>query len=171
MRIITDFPQFFTATNLEWKQLLRQDKYKDIIIESLRFLVAKNRIRVYAFVVMSNHIHLIWQMQAGIKPESTQRDFLKHTAQRIKYDLETNHPEMLQQFLVDAKDRKYQFWERNALSIELRTVKVFHQKLNYIHLNPVRAGICKVPEQYKYSTAKFYETGLDEWGFVSHYND
>lgn len=171
MHIIKEFPQFFTATNLEWKQLLNQDKYKDIIIESLRFLVANKRIKMYAFVVMSNHIHLIWQMQAGIRREATQRDFLKYTAQRIKFDLERNHPHILKHFLVDAKDRKYQFWERNALSIELRTTKIFQQKLNYIHLNPVKAGICEFPEQYKYSTAKFYETGIDDWGFITHNND
>ena len=171
MHVITEFPRFFTATNLEWTPLLYHDKYKEIIIESLRFLVVNKRIKVYAFVLMSNHIHLIWQMQAGIKPEATQRDFLKYTAQRIKYDLERSHPEILKHFLVDARDRQCQFWERNALSIELCTTKVFQQKLNYIHLNPVRAGICKLPEQYKYSTAKLYETGIDGWGFVTHYDD
>ena len=56
---------------------------------------------------------------------------------------------------------KYQFWERNALNTELRTAKVFNQKLNYIHRNPVEAGICKLPEEYKYSSALFYETGID----------
>jgi putative transposase len=169
--IITEFPQFFTSTNLEWKKLLSQDKYKDMVVESLRFLVVYKRIKLYAFVIMSNHIHLIWQMRSGIKPDVVQRDFLKYTAQRIKYDLERNHPEILKNFLVNAKDRKYQFWERNALSVELRTAKVFQQKLDYIHLNPVKAGICKLPEQYKYSTAKFYETGIDDWGFVTHYKD
>ena len=58
--IITEWPQYFTATNLEWKKLLQPDKYKDIIIESLRFLVTEQRIRLYAFVIMINHIHLIW---------------------------------------------------------------------------------------------------------------
>lgn len=53
------WPQFFTATILEWKPLLKQDKYKDVIIESLRFLVNDKRIKLFAFVIMSNHIHLI----------------------------------------------------------------------------------------------------------------
>jgi putative transposase len=80
-----------------------------------------------------------------------------------------NHPAVLSHFKVNAKDRMYQFWERNALSIELRTDKVFQQKLDYIHYNPVKAGVCCLPEAYKYSTAKFYETNIDDWGFITHY--
>ena len=80
-------------------------------------------------------------MQARIKAENVQRDFLKYTAQKIKKDLIKNHPAVLAHFKVNVKDRAYQFWELNALSVELRTSKVFQQKLGYIHYNPVRAGI------------------------------
>ena len=51
------YPQFFTATILEWKHLLADDKHKDIIINSLKFLVAEKRIILNAFVIMSNHMH------------------------------------------------------------------------------------------------------------------
>src|SRR5258708_35722646 len=105
--VITEYPQFFTATNLQWKKLLVPDKYKDIIIGSIRFLVEKKRVIIYGFVIMPNHLHIIWQMQAGIKRMNVQRDFLKYTAQRIKADLKRNHPKILSQFLVNAKDRQY----------------------------------------------------------------
>ena len=169
--IITEYPQFFTATNLEWKRLLKPDKYKEIIIGSMRFLVKNKRVKIFSFVVMENHIHLIWQILPDNDPEAVQRDFLKYTAQRIKKDLQKNHPAVLAYFKVDAKDREYQFWERNALSVELRNHTVFIQKMEYIHWNPVKAGICKLPEGYKYSSALFYETGIDNWGFLSHYKD
>ena len=61
------YPDYFTATILEWKLLLKQDKYKDIMISSLQFLVSENRTKVYAFAIMSNHIHAIWQVQAGFR--------------------------------------------------------------------------------------------------------
>jgi len=169
--IITEYPQFFTATNLEWKRLLKPDKYKDIVLNSLCFLVKKKRIILYAFVIMENHIHLIWQMQPGIKPADVQRDFLKYTAQKIKKDLRENHPQVLSRFKVKTKDRSYQFWERNALSIELSTEKVFQQKLNYIHNNPVMAGLCTLPEQYRYSSASLYELNKTEWDFLTHEKD
>jgi REP element-mobilizing transposase RayT len=169
--IITEYSHFFTATNLEWKKLLEPDKYKDVIIRSMRFLVEDNRVIIYGFVIMPNHIHLIWQMKAGIKRDDVQRDFLKFTAQRIKDNLDKFHPEILHQFKVKAKDRQYQFWERNPLSVEIWTEKTLMQKLNYLHQNPVRAGLCKYPEDYKYSSALFYKTGIDNWGFLTHLRD
>ena len=168
---VTEYPQFFTASIKGWYKLLQHDQYKDIIVNSLRFLVEDKRIQLYAFVIMPDHIHLIWQMQPLINQQDAQRDFLKYTAQRIKHDLIKNHPEILSYFETDASDRSYQFWKRRALSIELRTHKVYLQKLNYIHLNPVKAGIYMLPEEYKYSSAMFYHTGIDNWGFLSHHRD
>jgi REP element-mobilizing transposase RayT len=170
-RIITDYPQFFTATTLNWYGLLKPGKYKNIIIESLRFLVNNNQIKLNAFVIMINHLHLIWQMHPFQDAKDLQRDFLKFTAQTIKKDLRNCHPGILERFRVNSIDREYQFWKRNSLSVELRTHQVYLQKLDYIHWNPVRAGLCKFPEDYKYSSAYFYETGIDNWGFLSHYWD
>jgi putative transposase len=166
---ITEYPQFFTATNLEWKPLLQPDKYKDIIISSIDFLVRDKRVILYGFVIMNNHIHIIWQMQPGIKRDAVQRDFLKFTAQKIKKDMLRYHRNELLQFKVNAEDRKFQFWERNPLSIDLWSREVLIQKLNYLHQNPVRAGLCTRAEEYKYSSALFYETGDDNWGFLTHY--
>ena len=168
MQLTQYHPQFFTATILEWKPLLKEDKHKDIIIESLRFLVKEKRVIVYAFVIMSNHIHLVWQIQAGYIRESVQRDFLKFTGQQLKYDLQKNNAGLLQSFSVRSKDRQYQFWERHSLSIDLFNESVLLQKIAYIHQNPVKAGLCSLIESYKYSSARFYETGIDEFGFIEH---
>ena len=171
MERITEHPHFFTATNLQWQPLLKTDKYKDIIIESLRFWVNAKRVKVYGFVIMSNHIHIIWQMRENIRAQDVQRDFLKFTAQKIKADLKINHPKVLELFRVNAKDRIFQLWERNALSVALETEYIFEQKLNYIHNNPVKAGICVLPEDYTYSSAAFYETGKGVWNFLTHYKE
>src|SRR5204863_8661035 len=128
-----------------------------------------NRVIIYGFVIMVNHLHITWQMCAGIDRSYLQRDFLKFTAQMMKRDLQRNHLLVLSQFLVNAKDREYQFWERNALSVDIWTEKVLKQKLKYIHENPVRAGLCRFPEEYKYSSALFYKTGIDNWRFLTHY--
>ncbi len=71
--------------------LLKPDKYKDVIIDNLKFMVKEKRIEVNAFVIMSNHIHLIWQIQDDYQREDVQRDFLKFTSQTIKRDLQKNH--------------------------------------------------------------------------------
>ena len=168
---ITEYPQFFTASIKGRHKILEEDKYKDIIIDSLRFLVEDKRIVLYSFVIMPDHLHLIWQMQPLIHPQHLQRDFLKYTAQKIKFDLQKINPELLETFRSDANDRTYQFWKRRALSIELRTDKVHQQKLEYIHENPVKAAMCKLPEEYKYSSALFYHTGIESWGFLTHHRD
>ena len=165
------YPQFFTATILEWKHLLKPGKYKELIASSLHFLVLDKRIVVYGFVFMSNHIHLVWQIQPGHKREDVQRDFLKYTAQKMKQDLENNHPQVLVNFLVNAKDRKYQVWERNPLSVDLWSREVIWQKLEYIHQNPVRAGLCITAKDYYWSSAKFYHTGKDNFGWLTHVMD
>ncbi len=64
---------------------------------------------------MSNHIHLIWQIQSGHEREDVQRDFLKFTSQTIIRDLKKNYPKVLERFYVEAKDRKYQLWEHNPI--------------------------------------------------------
>ncbi|MGG9971501.1 transposase [Ferruginibacter sp. SUN002] len=156
---------------MEWKPLLKENKYKDEIVKSLQFLVEQKRIRLYAFVIMSNHIHLIWQALPGHTPGKIQLSFMKYTSQQIKFDLQKSNINLLNQFKVEAKDRKYQFWERNALSIELRKGKVFDQKIEYLHLNPVKAGLCNYPEEYYYSSAKFYLTGIDDFKMLTHYNE
>jgi REP element-mobilizing transposase RayT len=170
-KIITEYPHFFTATILEWKKLLKPDKYKDIIVNSMKFLVSRQRVIIYGFVIMINHIHIVWQMKAGISRSNLQRDFLKFTAQKIKRDLSKNHPQVLDCFFVDAKDRAYQFWERNPPSVEIWSEKVLEQKLKYLHENPVRAELCRFPGEYKYSSALFYKKGVDNWGFLTHYRD
>jgi len=78
-----------------------------------------------------------------------------------------NHPDILAHFKVAAKDRMYQFWERNALSVDIVTEAVLLQKLRYIHENPAKAGMTDNPAEYWYSSARFYETGLDDWQFLS----
>ena len=163
-----EHPQFFTATIHNNQHLLKPHKYKRIITDSLWFLYQNKRVYVYAFVVMINHLHIIWQMRAGHERKEVQRDFLKFTGQSIKFDLAKNHPKVLPYFQVDLKDRKYQFWQRNPLSIDLFTPKVFDQKLCYIHENPVRAGLCTLPEEYRFSSAGFYETGNSEFSFLTH---
>jgi REP element-mobilizing transposase RayT len=165
------WPQFFTATILEWKPLLQHNNYKNEIIKSLQFLVKQKRIKVYAFVIMNNHMHLIWQPIPGQTLQTIQHSLLKYTAQEFKIDLQKNNPILLAQFKVVAKDRTYQFWERNSLSIELRSTKVFNQKLEYIHCNPVKAGLCTLPEDYYYSSAKFYATGIDDFGMLTNADD
>lgn len=161
--------QFFTATILLWQKLLKHDKYKQIIIDSLTFLVKEQRVKIYGFVIMENHIHIIWQGTTLYSLKHTQLSFMKYTAQQIKFDLEKYHPDVLPYFIIDAKDRKYQFWERNALSIDIMSSEVLIQKLNYIHKNPVKANLCSTETDYLYSSTKHYMSMPHDFNFLDTY--
>ena len=96
---------------------MQEDGFKDIVIDSLRFLSKAERIRVFGFVVMSNHFHLIWQMSGDHKRDDVQRDFLKFTSQQILKVLRNEKSDVQEKLLVQSKDRKYQVWERNSLGV------------------------------------------------------
>jgi REP element-mobilizing transposase RayT len=165
----TEWPQYFTATIKDWLPLLNTDKYKNIIINSLYFMVENKRIELNAFVVMNNHIHLIWQPLPGHSLFSIQLSFMKFTAQQIKFALIKDSNPILEKCRVNKKDRTFQIWKRNPLSVELSSQKVFLQKMEYIHYNPVEAGLTSYPEVYHYSSAAFYETGVDHFNMLTHY--
>ncbi len=158
---------YFTATILEWKHLLTNNRYKDIIIGSMRHMVEEERAMIHAFVIMNNHIHLIWHILHPHTRDEVQRDMMKFTAQTIVRELKNHDPEELAKYYVGAADRKYPVWERNPLSIPLWSEEVVKQKLAYLHNNPVRAGVCKYPEDFKYSSAQIYMGGEDMFGFIT----
>ncbi len=161
------YPYFFTATILEWKHLLKPDNLKEIVVSSLRYLVNENKVAIFAFVIMSNHIHLIWRMQNDVEKIKIQQSFMKYTAQKILQALRNNHSQVLSHFFVGAKDRKYQIWERNALSIEIHSNETMMQKLHYIHQNPVKVGLVVNEIDYKYSSALMYQSDKVVWDFVT----
>jgi len=158
--------QFITVTNLNWLPVLQNDYHKQILIEALKHRVSKQEVSIYAFVIMPNHFHAIWQLHDGINKAAFQRDLLKFTARSILKFMLMNDDPLLAQLKVKAADRVQQVWKRNSLSVDLWSEKVFIQKLNYIHNNPVQTKwkLAQLPEQYKYSSALFYEAGIDEFG-------
>ena len=163
-----EYAEFITVTCLEWKPLPEDDRCKDIIAGSMAFLKRENRAIIYAFAIMQNHLHMIWQIQGDHKREDVQRDFLKFTSHQMLKLLRDENSVLLDELIVNAKDRKRQVWERNSLGIALWSGWAIWQKLNYIHNNPVKAGLCKYPEDYKYSSAAFYRKGDGRWNFLVH---
>ncbi len=83
----TEWPQYFTASVRNWLPLLATDRYKNIITDSLNFMVENKRIELNAFVVMNNHIHVIWQPLPCQTLSSIQLSFVKFAAKQIKFAL------------------------------------------------------------------------------------
>jgi putative transposase len=164
---------FTTITNLNWLPILENDQYKEIVIKALRTRTINEEVTVYGFVIMPNHLHIIWQLHDGIARSDFQRDFLKITAKNIIETMKTNNDKLLNECFVTAVDRKTQIWERNSLHIELYAEKVLIQKLNYLHNNPVGGKwmLADLPENYPWSSASFYQTGIDPFRLLTHWRD
>jgi REP element-mobilizing transposase RayT len=78
--------QFFTAVCKEGLPLLQEDTIKHLLIEALQFRIQKGQVKVCSFVIMPNHIHLIWRVNSHCKRDEVQRDFLKFTGPFITFD-------------------------------------------------------------------------------------
>jgi putative transposase len=158
---------FWTATIKNWIHLLQPEHRKRVIMDSLIFLSESGFITVFAYVIMPNHIHLIWKLNKVNGKELPHTSFLKFTSRQFLKEL-MGYPESLLKFCANQANKSVNFWQRDSLAFELFTKRVAFQKLNYIHNNPVsgRWNLCEYPDQYVYSSATFYESGADPFGLV-----
>ncbi|MFN0276653.1 MAG: transposase [Chitinophagales bacterium] len=164
---------FFTATINNWQKLLQDDKIKILIVQSLEWLYKNERAHTHGFVIMPNHIHLLWSRGNDYEIQKSEQDLLSFTGHEIKKYLTKNNPEQLNNFISTQADRAYHFWERRPRSIEIMSREIAWQKLNYIHNNPVKEKwqLAKLPEEYSYSSAAFYIKEDKTFSFLTHYMD
>jgi putative transposase len=158
---------FFTATIHKWLPLLTQENNQQLIIDYLKKLCHEGYLTVYGFVLMPNHVHIIWQQNKLNGKETPQGSFLKYTAHEFLKKLKTSAQSHL--YEVNAANKKHEIWQRDSLSVEIYSRAVAIQKLRYIHFNPVSGKwqLSKDDLGYYYSSARFYETGVDEFGFLT----
>ncbi|HWB28149.1 MAG TPA: hypothetical protein VG738_21905 [Chitinophagaceae bacterium] len=157
---------FWTATIHNWQHLLLDDGLKKVITSSLKKLSDEQKINVYGFVIMPNHIHLIWQQNKPNGKETPKGSLLKYTAHVfVKHLQETGQ---INNYVVNEPNKKHEVWQRDAMGIEIYTRKVAIQKLNYIHNNPLqdRWRLAKHTAEYYYSSARFYEFGDSDFDFL-----
>ncbi len=95
---------------------------------------------------------------------------MKFTARQLLLSLFKDDKGLHASLKVNKYDRDYQVWKREPLSIDLLNKTMFIQKLEYIHYNPVKAGLCDVPENYHYSSARFYNDGSNSFGMLTHFS-
>jgi REP element-mobilizing transposase RayT len=158
---------YLTLQVVEWIDVFTRQSYKDIIIENLRFCQQNKRFTIFAYVIMSNHVHMLVQSETG-KLSETIRDFKSYTSKVILNQVESGN-ESRKEWMLDVfakaalkheRNSKYQFWTHENHSEHIYSNKFIAQKIEYIHANPVRAGIVFKPEDYIYSSAKNY-AGLE----------
>jgi len=157
---------YFTLTIVGWIDLFTRHRYREIVVESLKYCQQHKGLHIYAYVIMSNHVHLVAQTE-GHEMSEVLRDFKKFTANQmlkaIQAEPESRREWLLHMFQyfanVNTDNRHYQVWQGDNHPIAQWSLPVIWQKIDYVHLNPVRAGLVAEPTHYLYSSASNYVGG------------
>lgn len=157
---------FWTATIHNWYHMMERDEQKEKIIDVFDMLSSKKLVSIYGFVIMPNHIHVIWEQHGLYGREMPFAAFMKITAWQFLDIIDQQGIADL--FKVDAANKKHEIWKRDSKALELYSKRITQQKLNYIHANPI-SGKWKLAENntdYHYSSAGFYQNGCNDFGFL-----
>lgn len=155
---------FVTFAVVEWVDVFTRKEYRDILLDSLRFCQAEKGMQLHSWCIMSNHVHLIVSARDNNVSELL-RDFKKFTSRQLIKAIENNDEESRRKWMLDifkqcgaenSRNTTYQFWRQENQPKELYSPVFSVQKLQYIHNNPVTAGLVDRPEDYLYSSARDY---------------
>jgi putative transposase len=157
---------YLTCTVIGWIDIFSRAVYKDIVISSFQYCRQHKGLKLYAYVIMTNHLHLIASAAEGFVLSHILRDFKKFTSKGIRdILLDEKQPESRREWMLNmfgyarranAANEEFQLWKHENHPVELYSEAVKKQKLKYIHNNPVRAGFVFSPEDWKYSSASNY---------------
>jgi REP element-mobilizing transposase RayT len=162
---------FVSFAVINWMDVFTRNEYKDIFLDTIRYKMDEGKISIFAWCIMTNHVHLIFSVPNPNKPEAVLGDIKRYSARKLIEAIQSNPKEsrkewMIQQFKAAGRNTsntsQHQFWRHDNHPIELWSDAVIREKVNYIHLNPVEAGMVAYAKDYTYSSAIDYagEKGL-----------
>jgi len=155
---------FISFATVYWIDVFTRVDYFDIMIESFDYCRKQKGIELYGYCIMPSHVHLIFRSSLG-DPSGLIRDLKGFTSKKMLKAIEENPQESRKEWLLwlfekagmkNSNVQFRQFWQQNNQPIEIWSLKVFEQKLNYIHNNPVEAGFVTNPIDWKYSSTRNY---------------
>jgi len=151
-------PHFVTCTILNWLPIFTRKESVEIVIQSLKHLQEKENLKLYAYVILENHLHMVVQSD---DVQKSMRHFKSFTAKEILKLLQKENAEtLLKQFRFYKKahktDRTYQIWQEGYQPKLMQTDAMMISKIKYIHGNPVKRGYVDTAEHWRYSSARDY---------------
>ncbi len=158
---------FITFAVVEWVDVFTRKEYANIIIESLRYCIQHKGLKLHAWCIMSNHVHLIISSETNNLSDIL-RDFKKFTSKAIIEAIQNSKEESRKNWMLwifkkagerNSRNNDYQFWRQDHHPVQLETTTFSLDKLNYLHSNPVKAGVVEKAEDYLLSSAKDYYFG------------
>jgi len=157
----TDELYFVTLTVTNWIDVFTRRLYSDFIIENLAWCQQHKKLNIYAYVIMTNHIHLVANVTDGSLGDVLGH-FKTYTSKELFKMIANNTQESRRDWIIKAFEMagrynplntNHQFWQNGNYPVLLYTPAVIDQKIDYIHNNPVRAGFVGSAHEFWYSSA------------------
>lgn len=133
--------------------------------------------QLHAWIIMTNHVHLILSAKKGFRISDMLRDLKKYTSKQIFEAIKENPKESRKAWMTymferagkrNSNNKNFQFWQQDNHPIELSTPKMLRQRIDYLHENPVKAGYVFEPQEYVYSSAIDYFTNIKDLIEIEH---
>ena len=156
---------FITFSVVGWVDVFTRDIYRNILVESFNWCAENKGLIIHAWVIMTNHIHMIVSSKGEQTLDSIMRDMKKFTSVNILETIQNSSVESRKEWMLwvfkeagtaNSQNEKYQFWQHGNHPIELDDNKIIDQKLEYIHNNPVKQGLVNEAAYYNWSSAMDY---------------
>jgi REP element-mobilizing transposase RayT len=159
-----DVAYFVTITTVGWLDVFTRLRQKYVIINALEYCQKHKGLEIYAYCIMSSHIHILCKVEGDDLLSNVIKDFKTFTSKKI---IETivEYPESRREWLLDyfrkscehlKRNQTYKVWQNGYHAEKTYSNKFIKQKINYIHNNPVVDKIVAYPEDYIFSSARNY---------------
>jgi len=159
-----DVAYFITITTVGWIDVFTRPRQKYVIINALKYCQKHKGLEIYAYCIMSSHIHLLCKSSETEVLSNIIRDFKTFTSKKIVETI-VEYPESRREWMLDyfkkscahlKRKQNYKVWQNGYHAEKIYSNKFIKQKINYIHQNPVVDKIVSNPEDYVFSSARNY---------------
>ncbi len=138
---------FLTLTVNNFYYLFDRYNRWEILSDSIKYFQEYKELKIHAFVLMLNHIHLIIETN---HVSEFLRDFKKFTSKEIKKNILLYEPKILPIF---KRNNTYRFWSKTNMPKFIESEVYYQNKISYIENNPVEKGYVSLPEHWYWSSA------------------
>jgi putative transposase len=157
---------FITLNVVDWVDVFIRPVYKQIIVHSLNHFSENKGLNIYAWCLMTNHLHMIVSAGEGHSLPDIKKELKRFTTQKILEDISVEPPKRLKWMMERFENftstlgliKKFQLWQTctNPIFINQHKPEQLIEQIEYIHENPVRDRIVTTAEDYLYSSARDY---------------
>ncbi|GAB5443685.1 MAG: hypothetical protein Fues2KO_40340 [Fuerstiella sp.] len=156
---------FLTFSCYHRLPLLNRDRTREWTVAAIERSRTKNPFDLWAWVIMPEHVHLVLLPQPEARIASSLASLKLFVARRAIAWLKEHAAGYLTHLEDSSNDgkRRFRFWQRGGgYDRNLRSTRDVHEKIAYVHHNPVKRGLVAQPEQWRWSSARAWASGSDE---------